>query len=185
MRGFAARLMLVMLGFLPVTAAQAEDDADAGTTAAATRFNLGEAARVDAKLNVRGLRPDDSAVEFRHGATVPMTLLHSGSNEAAFEAPHGSRAFSGGAEVEGAYGGFGYVLNWEGSIEGSRGALALRNGNTELALTRDFDKGVVPDDAEVAARWRPDISLGGLEISLTGEPVSRDMGGRVSWSFEW
>lgn len=161
-------------------------DGDSATVKEAeTTFILGEAARLDAAINLRPTGSESSAVQLRHGAKVPSMLLHSGGSDSRFDPLTGDGSFASGAALQGSFGELGYSLDWEASISGGSGSLSLRRGAAELSFGNESSDDVLSSGDGLSASWHPDISLGGLEIQLQGEPRSQDMGGSVSWSFSW
>jgi len=194
MRGVQMSLVgLTVAALLAAGAAQAAEpavspgrDGDAADfEAAGASFTLGDAARLDAAINLRPAGRGDSAVQFRHGANVPTVLLHSGNSDAKLDALTGDGAFASGGALEGVFGDLGYSLDWQASLKGTSGSVSLRRGDAQLSFGTDTGGEVLSGGTGIAASWRPDMSLGGLEIQLSGEPMSQDLGGSVSWSFSW
>jgi hypothetical protein len=94
------------------------------------------------------------------------------------------RAF-GGAAFESGLGPLDYALSWQGSFEGSTGALSLRHGNAAFGVSRDFGASLLSPEATLSARWRHDLPLGDIDLSLNGRPAQQEASTQINWSLQW
>lgn len=114
-------------------------------------------------------------------------LLQGGVKDApgAEAGPGFTQGAFGGAAFEGDLSGVGYSLRWHGSLEGSTGAFSLRQGGAALGVAQDFGAGILSPTPRLTARWRHELPLGDMDLSLQGTPAERKASTRVNWSFEW